>query len=192
MTWKLVIHGGAGAMRPGTAIAEHEERARAGLDATRSTPARRSWRTAAARSTRSRRRCGCWRTTPASTPGAEACSPLTAMSSSTRRSWTAATAAPARSPGCARPARRSACARTVMEQGPHVLLTYEGADRFAREARARAGRQRLVRDRPSAGASSTNCSAEGGVRRRHQIWNDRRGRGRCVTAMSPPPPRPAD
>ena len=33
MTWKLVIHGGCGAMRPETIPADQEEAARAGLNA---------------------------------------------------------------------------------------------------------------------------------------------------------------
>ena len=97
------------------------------------------------RSTRSRRRPGCWRTIPASTPGAAAYLPMTAMSNWTPRSWTGATAMPAPSPGSARRAPRSALARAVMEQSPHVLLTLRGRRRFRLRARAGAGRQPLVR-----------------------------------------------
>ena len=33
MTWKLMVHGGCGAMRPDTVSSEQEEQARAGLNA---------------------------------------------------------------------------------------------------------------------------------------------------------------
>ena len=107
---------------------------------------------------------------PASTPGAAACSPPTAVSSSTPRSWTAAPAAPARSPDCARPAPRSASRGTLMEQGPHVFLSGKGADQFAARARPRAGRQRLVRD-CRAPPPARRIARQRRVRRRGQIWH---------------------
>ena len=59
------------------------------------------------RSTRSRPRSGCSRTTPISTPAAARSSPIRARSRWTPRSWTAATATPAPSPASPRPATRS-------------------------------------------------------------------------------------
>ena len=189
--WRLVIHGGSGAMRPGQPRSERPKRAaRAGLDAGarrwRGHPGRRRQRARRGRSGGPR----CSRTIRASTPGAAACSPPTAWSSSTPRSWTAAPRAPARSPACARPAPRSASRGTLMEQGPHVFLSGKGADQFARDhgleqvdndwfeiAERRRQLDELLRQRR--------------VRRRGQIWHGRRGRGRRRTAMSPPRPRPA-
>ena len=69
--------------------------------------------------------------------------------------------------------------------------------RGRRAVRARAGASsrstRLVRDRPSAAASSRNCAPgkRRAVRRASQIRHGRRGRAATRRAMSPRPPRPA-
>ena len=172
--------------------AEHGRGGRGPGSTPRSMRARRSWRRAEARWTRSRRRRGCWRRIPASTPGAAACSPMTAMSSSTRRSWTGATARCRRGRRAAHDARadqrgaggdgaKPACAADAM-RAPTISPARQGWSRSPIAGSSR----------PSGGASSTRCwRAAASVRRRHQIWDDRRGRGRCATAMSPPRPRPA-
>ena len=82
-------------------------------------------------------------------------------------------------------------ARRLMEHGPHVFLIGEGADEFAARAGLEQVAERLVRDCPSAGASSTKLLAAGG----HSTPTSnmaRSARSRSTsTAMSPPRPRPA-
>ena len=113
------------------------------------------------------------------------------QSSSTRRSWTGATRRAGAVSGMRTTRAPISLARRLMEHGPHVFLSGDGADEFAARARARAGRQRLVRYCPSGAASSTKLLAAGGVRRRDQIRHGRRGRGRSSMAMSRRRPRPA-
>ncbi|MBE7450309.1 MAG: isoaspartyl peptidase/L-asparaginase [Kofleriaceae bacterium] len=81
-----------------------------------------------------RRRCGCSRTIPSSTPALGRAHPATARSGSTPRSWTARPAPSARSPPC-RPARPIELARAVLDDGEHVLLAGPAAWRFAATSR---------------------------------------------------------
>ena len=74
--------------------------------------------------------------------------------------------------------RPISAARAVMEQSPHVLMCYEGADDFACEAGLGAGAEPLVRDaRTPAAAGRAAGRRQRSVRRRHQIWHGRRGGG---------------
>ena len=83
-------------------------------------------------------------------------------------------------------------ARALMERGPHVFLSYEGADRLAREA----GLEQVENDwfvtarapPPARGAAARRAAVRLGCK----VWNGRRGRGRRRTATSPRRPRPAD
>ena len=76
-----------------------------------------------------------------------------AASSSTRRSWTAATRARARSPGCD-DARADQPRAATDGTRPARLPVGRGRRRFRRGRGARAGRERLLRSCPSGGASS--------------------------------------
>ena len=149
------------------------------------------WRTAAARSMRSRRRCACWRTIRTSTPGAARSSRMTARSSSTPRSWTGAPARPGRSPASPRRATRSASPARSWSDSPHVFLAGEGADAFSREQDLEQADADWFAH-PERRRQFAEFKADGRrVRRRPEVRHGRRGRVRQRTAMSPPPPRPA-
>jgi L-asparaginase / beta-aspartyl-peptidase len=131
MSWKLMIHGGCGAMRPDTVPPQQEEAARAGLEAALDAgeailstggtaldaveaAARALEENAAFNAGR-----GCVLT-------ADGLAELDAaiMDGATRRCGAVAGLQRTRAPVSA--------ARAVMAHSPHVLLTYEGADLFAR------------------------------------------------------------
>ena len=132
MSWKLMIHGGCGAMRPETVPADQEQRARAGLDAALDAGAAILTAggdaldavEAAARVLEE---------DPAFNAGrgcvltAEGLAELDAaiMDGRDRRCGAVAGLRTTRAPVSA--------ARAVMEHSPHALLTYDGADLFARE-----------------------------------------------------------
>ncbi|HJR82683.1 MAG TPA: isoaspartyl peptidase/L-asparaginase, partial [Sphingomicrobium sp.] len=131
--WKLVIHGGAGAMRPAHGDPDHEQRARQGLrnalDAGASVLGTGgSSVDAVEAAVRVLEDDPCFNAGRGSTLNAEGIVELDAaiMDGSSRRAGAVAGVRTTRAP--------ITLARVLMERGPHVLLSYEGADRMAREA----------------------------------------------------------
>ena len=131
--WKLVIHGGAGAMRPSHGDPDHEQRARQGLrnalDAGGSVLGTGgSSVDAVEAAVRVLEDDPCFNAGRGSTLNAEGIVELDAaiMDGSDRRAGAVAGVRTTRAP--------VSLARVLMERGPHVLLSYEGADRMAREA----------------------------------------------------------
>ena len=131
--WKLVIHGGAGAMRPAHGDPDHERRARQGLrDALAAGAAvlgkGGSSVDAVEAAVRILEDDPCFNAGRGSTLNAEGVVELDAaiMDGSSRRAGAVAGVRTTRAP--------ISLARMLMERGPHVLLSYEGADRMAREA----------------------------------------------------------
>ncbi len=132
MNWKLMIHGGSGAMRPESVPAEQEEQARAGLHA--ALDAGQAILTqggsaldaveAAARVLEEDPHFNAGR---GSVLTAEGTVELDAaiMDGFDRRAGAVAGLKTTRAPVSA--------ARAAMEHSPHVLLTYDGAEQFARE-----------------------------------------------------------
>lgn len=131
--WKLVIHGGAGAMRPVHGDAGHEESARQGLrNALDAGSAILGGSGTAIDAVEAAVRVleddPCFNAGRGSTLNAEGLVELDAaiMDGSSRRAGAVAGVRTTRAP--------ISLARTLMERGPHVFLSYEGADRLAREA----------------------------------------------------------
>jgi beta-aspartyl-peptidase (threonine type) len=131
--WKLVIHGGAGAMRPVHGDGDHEERARQGLrnalDAGSAVLAEGgSSVDSVEAAVRILEDDPCFNAGRGSTLNAEGVVELDAaiMDGSSRRAGAVAGVRTTRAP--------IGLARLLMERGPHVFLSYEGADRLAREA----------------------------------------------------------
>ena len=131
--WKLVIHGGAGAMRPVHGDSDHEERARHGLRNALDTGAQilsegRSAIDAVEASIRVLEDDPCFNAGRGSTLNADGLVELDAaiMDGSNRRAGAVAGLRTTRAP--------ISLARILMQRGPHVFLSYEGADRLAREA----------------------------------------------------------
>jgi beta-aspartyl-peptidase (threonine type) len=131
--WKLVIHGGAGAMRPEHGDPDHEERARQGLrdalDAGASVLGKGgSAIDAVEAAVRVLEDDPCFNAGRGSTLNAQGIVELDAaiMDGANRRAGAVAGVRTTRAP--------ISLARLLMERGPHVLLSYEGADRMAREA----------------------------------------------------------
>ena len=131
--WRLVIHGGAGAMRPTRGDPDHEERAREGLraaldagtaileqggDALDSVEA----------SVRLLEDDSCFNAGRGSVLTSEGLIELDAaiMDGRTRRAGAVAGLRTTRAP--------VSLARRLMEQGPHVFLSGRGADEFAKDA----------------------------------------------------------
>ena len=132
MTWKLVIHGGCGAMRPDTVPAAQEEQARVGLNAALDAgeailAAGGSALDAVEAAARVLEEDPCFNAGRGSVLSANGVVELDAaiMDGNDRRAGAAAGMRTTRAPIHA--------ARAAMEHSPHVLLTYEGADEFARE-----------------------------------------------------------
>jgi beta-aspartyl-peptidase (threonine type) len=132
MSWKLVIHGGCGAMRPETVSAEQEEAARAGLKSaldagTAILGASGSALDAVEAAARVLEEDASFNAGRGSVLTAEGRVELDAaiMEGESRRAGAVAGLRTTRAPISA--------ARKAMEHSPHVLLTYDGADRFARE-----------------------------------------------------------
>jgi beta-aspartyl-peptidase (threonine type) len=131
--WKLVIHGGAGAMRPAHGDPDHEARARQGLRDALDAGAEvlgkgGSSVDAVEAAVRILVDDPCFNAGRGSTLNAEGVVELDAaiMDGSSRRAGAVAGVRTTRAP--------ISLARVLMERGPHVLLSYEGADRMAREA----------------------------------------------------------
>ena len=131
--WKLVIHGGAGAMRPDHGDPDHEQRARQGLrdalDAGSAILAEGGNSVDAVEAAvRVLEDDPCFNAGRGSTLNAEGLVELDAaiMDGGTRRAGAVAGLKTTRAP--------ISLARLLMEKGPHVFLSYDGADRMAREA----------------------------------------------------------
>ena len=132
MTWKLMIHGGCGAMRPDTVPPEQEERARAGLEAALDAGAAvlaggGSALDAVEAAARVLEENPAFNAGRGCVLTAEGQAELDAaiMDGRDRRCGAVAGLRTTRAPVSA--------ARAAMEHSPHVLLTYDGADRFAAE-----------------------------------------------------------
>jgi beta-aspartyl-peptidase (threonine type) len=130
--WQLVIHGGAGAMRPTHGDPDHEERARAGLRAALDSGAAILERggsalDAAEASVRALEDDACFNAGRGSVLTSEGQVELDAaiMDGRSRRAGAVAGLRTTRAP--------VSLARRLMEQGPHVFLSGRGADEFARE-----------------------------------------------------------
>jgi L-asparaginase / beta-aspartyl-peptidase len=132
MTWKLMIHGGCGALRPDTVPPEQEERARAGLSAAldvgeailRGGGSALDAVEAAARILEEDPAFNAGRGCVLTAAGiAELDAAI--MDGRNRRAGAVAGLTTTRAPVSA--------ARAVMEHSPHVMLTFDGADQFARE-----------------------------------------------------------
>jgi beta-aspartyl-peptidase (threonine type) len=133
MMWRLVIHGGAGAMRPKHGDADHEQRAREGLRAALEAGASileggGSALDAVEASVRVLEDDPCFNAGRGSVLTSEGCVELDAaiMDGRDRRAGAVAGLRTTRAP--------ISLARRLMEQGPHVFLSGRGADEFAREA----------------------------------------------------------
>ena len=132
MSWTLMIHGGCGAMRPDHLPEGEEERARAGLNAALDAgeailAAGGSALDAVETAARVLEDNPCFNAGRGSVLTAEGHAELDAaiMDGRDRRCGAVAGLKTTRAPISA--------ARAAMEHSPHVLLTYEGADTFARE-----------------------------------------------------------
>ena len=134
MMWRLVIHGGAGAMRPKHGDADHEQRAREGLRAALEAGASileggGSALDAVEASVRVLEDDPCFNAGRGSVLTSEGCVELDAaiMDGRDRHAGAVAGLRTTRAP--------ISLARRLMEQGPHVFLSGRGADEFAREAK---------------------------------------------------------
>jgi L-asparaginase / beta-aspartyl-peptidase len=132
-SWKLVIHGGAGAMRPVHGDEDHEERARQGLrNALEAGSAILNDGGSAVDAVEAAVRVleddPCFNAGRGSTLNAQGIVELDAaiMDGEDRRAGAVAGVRTTRAP--------ISLARALMERGPHVFLSYEGADRLAIEA----------------------------------------------------------
>lgn len=130
--WTLVIHGGSGAMRPGNLPASQEELARAGLNAALDAgeallAVGGSALDAVEAAARVLEDDPAFNAARGSVLTADGVAELDAaiMNGRDRRAGAVARVRTTRAP--------ISLARAAMEQTPHVLLTYEGADAFARE-----------------------------------------------------------
>ena len=131
--WRLVIHGGAGAMRPKHGDPDHEQRAREGLRAALDSgseilAAGGAALDAVEASVRLLEEDPCFNAGRGSALTSEGCVELDAaiMDGATRRAGAVAGLRTTRAP--------VSLARKLMEQGPHVFLSGNGADGFARDA----------------------------------------------------------
>ena len=130
--WRLVIHGGAGSMRPGRLDPEQEKCARDGLDAALSAGAsmlekRESALDAVEAAVRVLEEDVCFNAGRGSVLTADGCIELDAavMDGSNRRAGAVAGLRTTRAP--------VSLARLLLEKGPHVFLSGKGADHFARD-----------------------------------------------------------
>ncbi len=133
MMWRLVIHGGAGAMRPRHGDADHEESAREGLRAALDAGASILESgglalDAVEAAVRVLEDNPCFNAGRGSVLTSEGCVELDAaiMDGRNRRAGAIAGLRTTRAP--------VSLARRLMEQGPHVFLSGRGADEFARDA----------------------------------------------------------
>jgi L-asparaginase / beta-aspartyl-peptidase len=130
--WRLVLHGGAGSMRPGRLNPEQERCARDGLEAALSAGSailakRESAIDAVEAAVRVLEEDVCFNAGRGSVLTADGHIELDAaiMDGATRRAGAVAGLRTTRAP--------ISLARLAMEQGPHVFLSGKGADQFARE-----------------------------------------------------------
>ena len=130
--WRLLIHGGSGAMRPGSLDPAAQQAARAGLDDALSIGGAalsdgRSATDAAEAAVRSLEENPAFNAGRGSVLTAEGCIELDAaiMDGRTRRAGAVAGLRTTRAP--------ISLARLLMDQGPHVFLSGKGADQFARD-----------------------------------------------------------
>src|SRR5919112_4045246 len=130
--WRLVVHGGAGSMRPGRLPPEQERCARAGLEAALSAGSailekRERAIDAVEAAVRVLEEDACFNAGRGSVLTAEGCIELDAaiMDGRTRAAGAVAGLRTTRAP--------ISLARRLMEQGPHVFLSGRGADEFARD-----------------------------------------------------------
>src|SRR5690349_18661735 len=131
--WQLVIHGGAGAMRPKHGDPDHHEKAREGLHAALDAGAAilsggGSALDAVEASVRALEDDPCFNAGRGSVLTSEGVVELDAaiMDGRDRRAGAVAGLTTTRTP--------ISLARRLMEEGPHVFLSGKGADQFAREA----------------------------------------------------------
>src|SRR3954471_18503972 len=131
--WRLVIHGGAGSMRPGRLPPEQEECARAGLERALEAGSavlekQESAIDAVEAAVRVLEEDSCFNAGRGSVLTAEGCIELDAaiMNGRDRAAGAVAGLRTTRAP--------ISLARLLMDQGPHVFLSGKGADQFAREA----------------------------------------------------------
>ncbi|MGH6783135.1 MAG: isoaspartyl peptidase/L-asparaginase family protein [Sphingomicrobium sp.] len=132
MTWKLMVHGGCGAMRPNTVSSEQEEQARIGLNSALDAgeavlAAGGSALDAVEAAARVLEEDPSFNAGRGSVLSASGVVELDAaiMDGRDRRAGAVAGMRTTRAPINA--------ARAAMEHSPHVLLTYDGADQFARD-----------------------------------------------------------
>ncbi|MEO5972480.1 MAG: isoaspartyl peptidase/L-asparaginase [Sphingomicrobium sp.] len=133
MSWKLMIHGGSGAMRPGTLSPEAEAHSRAGLSAALDAGERilaggGSAIDAVEAAARALEEDPCFNAGRGSVLASDGHIELDAaiMDGRTRRAGAVAGLRTTRAP--------ISLARRLMEHGPHVFLSGDGADLFAAEA----------------------------------------------------------
>lgn len=133
MSWKLVIHGGSGSMRPGVLAAELDRLGRSGLDAALEAGSailagNGSALDAVEAAARVLEEDSCFNAGRGSVLAFDGHVELDAaiMDGRDRRCGAVAGLRSTRAPISA--------ARAVMEQSPHVLMSNDGADDFAREA----------------------------------------------------------
>jgi beta-aspartyl-peptidase (threonine type) len=129
--WRLVVHGGAGSMRPGRLDPEQEKCARAGLEAALAAGAaildkRESALDAVEAAVRVLEEDPCFNAGRGSVLTASGCIELDAaiMDGRTRAAGAVSGLRTTRAP--------ISLARRLLEQGPHVFLSGHGADDFAR------------------------------------------------------------
>ena len=130
--WRLVIHGGAGSMRPGRLDPEQEQCARAGLEAALEAGSailekRESAIDAVEAAVRVLEEDPCFNAGRGSVLTASGCIELDAaiMDGTTRRAGAASGLRTTRAP--------ISLARELLERGPHVFLSGHGADDYARD-----------------------------------------------------------
>jgi beta-aspartyl-peptidase (threonine type) len=130
--WRLVVHGGAGSMRPPQFDAEQDKGARSGLEAALAAGSaildrRERAIDAVEAAVRVLEEDACFNAGRGSVLTAMGCIELDAaiMEGATRRAGAVAGLRTTRAP--------VSLARLLMEQGPHVFLSGKGADEFARE-----------------------------------------------------------
>ena len=129
----MAIHGGAGTLPRAEMSGEAERRYRAGLEARRSMRVTRCCKTAAPAWMRSPAPWCCSRTIRCSMPAAARCSPSTAATNWTPRSWMGGNLRAGAVCGLTRIKNPMQLARAVMERSEHVMLAGAGAEEFAVE-----------------------------------------------------------
>ena len=130
--WRLVVHGGAGSMRPGKLDPQQEKCARDGLETALAAGSailekRESALDAVEAAVRTLEEDGCFNAGRGSVLTAEGCIELDAaiMDGRNRAAGAVAGLRTTRAP--------ISLARMLLEQGPHVFLSGKGADQFASE-----------------------------------------------------------